>query len=77
MGVATYNNKHRIVLPLVPNACDYAELGDFFLEMQNRPIEVLSAMGDPEREFEVSRFKTKTKSNGCKLRIFGCPIIDF
>ena len=40
LEMMTYNEKHRWVCHLVPTACDYAKLNDYFWKMQNGQIDV-------------------------------------
>ena len=56
----TFNDKHRWVFPLVPTACAYAKLGDYFRKMQKRQIEAPQAQGDFS-ETQDARKVTKSK----------------
>ena len=51
----TFNDKHRWVFPLVPNACAYAKLERYFRKMQAREIEVLQTQGDFLESQEVRK----------------------
>ena len=44
--MATFNEKRHLVLPLVPNAFDYAKLNGYFGKLRSSKIEVLQAQGD-------------------------------
>ena len=45
-GMMTFDEKHHLVLPLVPTACDYAKLNGYIGELRDAKIEVLQAHGD-------------------------------
>ena len=42
----TFNGKNRWVFPLVPTACAYAKLGEYFGKLRGSVIEVPQAQGD-------------------------------
>ena len=58
----TSNDKHRWVFPLVPTACAYAKLDDYFRKMQKKQIEVLQTQGDFSETQEVRKV-SKSKQN--------------
>ena len=64
--------KNHLVFPLVPNACDYAKLNEYFEKLQNSKIEVLQAQGDFGGNLSARKvFRAKTtiaRQNG-KSRI--------
>ena len=45
LEMMTYNEKHHWVLPLVPTACDYTKLNDYFWEMQKGELRFCRYMG--------------------------------
>ena len=45
-AMATFNEKHRWVWPLVPTACAYAKLSEYFGKLRGFGIEVPKAQGD-------------------------------
>ena len=42
----TFNEKHRLVFPLVSNSRDYAKLYEYFGKLRGSKIEVLQVQGD-------------------------------
>ena len=58
----TYNEKHHWVFPLVPTACAYTKLNDYFWENKQEQIEVLQVRGDLGDHLEVRKV-TKSKSH--------------
>ena len=42
----TSNDKHRWVFPLVPTACAYAKLGEYFGKLRKAEIEAHQLKGD-------------------------------
>ena len=42
----TFNEKHRWAFPLVPTACGYAKLNEYFGKLRDVKIEVLQLQGD-------------------------------
>ena len=52
----TFNDKHRLVFPLVPNARAYAKSdGYFFRKIQNKQIDALQTQGDFAEDQEVRK----------------------
>ena len=64
----TFNDKHRWVFPLVPNACAYTKLEQYFRKMQARELEVLQTQGDFLESQEVRKV-TKSKQNRLRNRM--------
>ena len=64
----TFNDKHHWVFPLVPNACAYAKLDDYFRKMQKNQIEVLHTQADFLEVHEVRKV-SKSKQNRERNRI--------
>ena len=62
LEMMTYNGKHHCVLHLVPTACAYAKLNDYFRKMQKGQIEVLKAQGDCGGPFGSSVSNKEHKS---------------
>ena len=58
----TFNDKHHWVFPLVPTACAYTKLGEYFRKMQKHQIEVLQTRGDFSETQEVRKV-SKSKQN--------------
>ena len=58
----TFNDKHHWVFPLVPTACAYKKLDDYFRKMQKHQIEVLQTQGDFSETQEVRKV-SKSKQN--------------
>ena len=73
----TYNNNHRLVFRLVPNACDFAESDDHFGEFKEKATEVLTVKEDYGNEQEA-RQVVKSKQNHFmgKLRKFNETVYD-
>ena len=46
LEMMTYNEKHHWALPLLPTACAYAKLRDYFRKIQKEQIEILQVQGD-------------------------------
>ena len=46
LEMMTYNEKHHWVFPLVPTACAYANLSDYFRQIKQGEIEVSQTHGD-------------------------------
>ena len=44
-GMMTFNEKRHLVLPLVPNACDYAKLNEYSGKLQKSEMEALQTHG--------------------------------
>ena len=61
MGAMTFNEEHRWVFPLVPTACDYAKLDEYFGKLRNAKIAALQAHGDFGNHLEARKV-TKTKN---------------
>ena len=61
-GEMTFNDKHHWVFPLVPTACAYTKLGEYFRKMQKHQIEVLQTQGDFSETQEVRKV-SKSKQN--------------
>ena len=62
----TFNDERHWVFPLVPNACAYAKLDDYFREMQNKQIEVLQTQWGflgPQEVRKVSKSKQNRERN--------------
>ena len=64
----TFNDKHHWVFPLVPNACAYAKLDDYFRKMQKGQIEVLQTQAD-FGEIQEVRKVSKSKQNRVRNRM--------
>ena len=64
----TFNDKHRWVFLLVPTACAYAKLGDYFRQMQTQQIEVLQTQADFSETQQVRKV-SKSKQNRERNRI--------
>ena len=73
----TFNDKHRWVFPLVPNACAYAKLEQYFRKMQAREIEVLQTQGDFMESQEVRKVsKSKQNRLGNRMENFTKIVTD-
>ena len=66
--MATFNEKNRWVFPLVPTACAYAKLNEYFGKLQNSKIEVSQTQGDFLGKFICSHGFTGEKRNGYKVK---------
>ena len=64
----TFNDKHHWVFPLVPNACAYAKLDDYFRKMQKNQVEVLQTQADFSEMQEVRKV-SKSKQNRVRNRM--------
>ena len=73
----TFNDKHRWVFPLVPNACAYAKLDDYFRKMQKGQMEVLQTQADFGGIQEVRKVpKSKQNRVGDRMGKFTNTISD-
>ena len=61
-GGGAFIDKHRWVFPLVPTACAYTKLDEYFRKMQKHQIEVLQTQGDFSETQEVRKV-SKSKQN--------------
>ena len=57
----TFNDKHRWVFPLVPNACAFAKLDQYFRKMQAKEIDVLHTQGDFRMSESTKGFEIESK----------------
>ena len=62
----TFNDKHRCVFPLVPNACGYAKSEQYFRKMQTDEIEALQTQEDFLGSQEVRKV-SKSKQIDCEI----------
>ena len=46
LEMMTYNEEHHWVFPLVPTACAYTKLNDYFWKIQKKQIEISQVQGD-------------------------------
>merc|ERR1712112_14123 len=70
----TYNEKHHWVFPLVPTACAYTKLNDYFWEIKQEQIEVSQAQGDFGDHLEVRKV-TKSKSHKLHGKVEKCKSV--
>ena len=54
----TSNDKHRWVFPLVPTACAYAKLGEYFGKLRKAEIDVMQMQGGFGEHSEVGKVAT-------------------
>ena len=68
LGMMTYNEKHLLVFPLVPTACAYAKLGEYFGKLRKSEISALRRQGDFGDHLGVRKVaESKSRRLGSKM----------